>query len=790
LKIYTASLNPSDTTYVGKLLNTDPEKFETAKHLLWADFAIDDEIATVASGGGNTDSVAVLSGTINTSATSGDTSLNFRNAFGRFDTRYTTPKTPWFISQPFGGTEYDLFYVEAIDDGAYSNNKFKISIVNVKASTDPRNDYGTFTLLVRDFEDTDTEPRVIEQFNNLSLDPNSDNYIAKVIGDKKVSFLFDVEDESDRKLQLTGKNANRSKFIRVKMNSSVENKMTPAKCLPFGFRGVEVINVNPMLADVTASAGDARLVGSGSNMDTRMTGSIVPPLPFRFKVTRGEVSASSTFTGYPGPNEVIDTRYFWGVKFERNTNVLNSNVANAANAIVDAYTKFLGISKLDVLVTGSSKDTFNNNKFTLARVALSNKALSEVTASAAQHMKEAAYIRNGAPDSSNYQITDGSWGNRITLATLLSKGSAMDFNKFTDFTKFTTVMYGGWDGINVLDKNAARFWDKSTSTETSGSANGNYTSPGATSGVNYSGVGTDNNAIRSFRTAIDIATDPIIANNNVLAIPGQREPLVTDYAAQKNSDYGLSFYVMDVPMYDADQTRVFDGETTRMVSVEKTANVFDARALDYDGVATYFPNFLMSDVVNNRMVTVPASVAGVAAFSYNDKVAHPWWIPAGFNRNALGFVKMPSIRINQLFRNKLLDARINPIVKQPGEGETYVLFSQRTLKQAKSALESINVKRMILEVKRTISDVGNQLIFEQITPALREQFTRSTTAILANVKLQQGVEEFKVICNDTNNTQQDVDAHRMRGRIVVVPTRGVEYIVMDFIITKSGTVFV
>lgn len=788
LKIYTASLNPTDTTYVGKLLNTDPEKFETYKHLLWADFSVDDEIATVASGAGNTDSVAVLSGTVNTSITSGDTTLSFRDVFGRFDTRFTTPKTPWFISQPFGTTEFDLFYVEAIDDGAYSNDKFKVSIANLKASTDPRNDYGSFTLLVREFDDTDTEPKVIEQFNNLTLDPDSDNYIARIIGDKKVSFLFDVEEETDRKLKVTGKNANRSKFIRVKMNNSVETKMTPAKCLPFGFRGVEVINTNPMLSDVAVSPTSARLIGSGSSMDIRMTGSIVPPLPFRFKVTRGEISGSSTFTGYPGPNEVVDGRYFWGVKFERNTNVYNSNVANAQNPLIAAYTKFLGISKLDALVTGSSKDTFNNNKFTLARVALANTALTDITASAVQHMKETAYIRNGAPDASNYQITDGSWGNRVTLATLISKGTANDFNKFSDFTKFTTVLYGGWDGVNVVDKNATRFWDKATSVEVSGSANGSYTSPGATSGRNFSGVGTDNNAIRSYRTAIDIATDPIVANNNVLLIPGQRDPLITDYAAQKNAEYGMSMYLMDIPNYDSDSTRIFDGDSGRIVSVEKTADIFDARALDFDGSAAYGPNFVMDDTVNNRRVVVAGTVAAGAAFAYNDKVAYPWWIPAGFNRNALGFVILPSTRITQPDRNKLNDARINPIVKFPGEG--YVFFSQRTLKQAKSALESINVKRMILEVKRMTSDVGNRLIFEQVTPQLREQFVRSVTSLLANVQLQQGIEAFRVICDDTNNTAQDRNANRMNAQIRVIPTRGVEYIVMDFIITPSGVDFV
>jgi hypothetical protein len=110
-----------------------------------------------------------------------------------------------------------------------------------------------------------------------------------------------------------------------------------------------------------------------------MLGAIIPPIPYRFKVTRGEVSASSTFEGYPGPNEITDTRFYWGVKTERNTNVLNPNISNEPNALISALTKFQGLPLLDVLVTGSYADTFSNNKFTMAKVALSNATIADVT---------------------------------------------------------------------------------------------------------------------------------------------------------------------------------------------------------------------------------------------------------------------------------------------------------------------------------------------------------------------------------------------------------------------------
>jgi hypothetical protein len=788
VKIFTASLDPSSNDYIGKRLNTDPEKFAETKHLLWLDFAVDAELASVASGSGNDDSVAILSGSANTSANSGDPSLTFRDAFGRFDTRYTTPRTPWIISQPFAGIEHNLFYVESISDGEYANNKYKISITNIKASTDPRNEFGTFTLLVRAFDDNDFNPKILEQFNNLTLDPNSDNYIAKVIGDIKYTFNWDAESENDRKLIVSGEYPTRSKYIRVVMNPAVKEYGIPAKSLPFGFRGLNVILTNDLGKDSIPSV--SRLAGSGS-FDQKLTGAIIPAIPMRFKVTRGSVSTTPTYTGQSGPTEIADSRLYWGIKFERNNSIFDTNITQEQNKIISSMTKFQGIEKLDVLVTGSNADTFNNNKFTLARVALAEHLLTNLTLSVDQHMKEAAYIHNGNPDVSNYYITDGAYGNRVTFATLLQKGTAADFNRFTEYMKFTTVMAGGFDGVNILDKHARRFDDRSTSIESGslgyGLASPYYTSPGAASGVNYSGVGQYNNSVFAYRTAINLLTDPINSKINVLALPGQRDPLVTDYALDKNKAYDLSFYIMDIPAYDYDGVRIFDGEIGRFIDVEKTKDEFDSRAIDNDSAAAYFPSITMDDKVNNRRVVVPASVAAISAIAFNDRVSHPWFAPAGFNRAALGFVTSTQVKINQSERNMLFDARINPVVRFPNEG--YVFFSQNTLAQGKTLMSSINIKRLTLEIKRLVSNVGNKLLFEGITPGLRKQFVSEISSLLSTIQTNKGIEAFKVICDDTNNTQADVDANRMNGRIVIIPTTSVEYIVMDFVITPSGVEF-
>ena len=783
VRILTASLNPSDSDYIAKILNTDPDKFETERHLLYCDFAVDNELAAVtATSGGLVDFVGIVSGSSLTSTTSGDTSLNFRDAFGRFDTRFTTPRTSWFISQPFGNTEFNLFYVESLDDGAYANNKFKISIGNLKASADPRNEYGTFALIVRDFADTDVEPRIVEQFNNLTLDPDSDNYVAKIVGDVKVAYSFDVVDPEDRRLIKTGSNPNRSKVIRVVMDSQVDRKMIPGLALPFGFRGLDLLNTSTALNDVSSSL--PRLGASGS-IEPRLLSAIIPPIPYRFKVTRGEVSASSAFQGYPGPNEIVDSRFYWGVKTERNTNVMNPNVANEPNALIEALTKFQGLSLLDVLVTGSHSDSFNSNKFTLAKVCLSNTSLSDVTGSATTHMREAAYIRNGIVDASDYTVADTN-GNRVTFATLLMKSAQVSsFNRFSDFTKFTTVMYGGFDGVNILDKNASRLNDKATSTDTNGGSNGSYLSPGFS--VNMNGTGKLNSSIFSYQTAVKIITDPLLSQHNLLAIPGIREPFITDDAGAKTKAHELSMYIMDIPYYDFNSARIFDGELGKFVDSLVTADNLESRVIDNNCVATNFPNIVMDDTTNNRKVTVPATVGGLAAIGYNDRVSFPWFAPAGFNRAALSFVTLTQVRVNNDDKDRLTEVKINPIVKFAREG--YVIMAQNTLQQAKSALSSMNVKRMILEVKRVVVDIGNHTIFDQISTQTRSELVKQFNAVLGAVQTKAGIEMFKVICDETNNSQADIDANRMNVQIHVVPTRSVEIIAIDFVVTNSGVQF-
>ena len=219
----------------------------------------------------------------------------------------------------------------------------------------------------------------------------------------------------------------------------------------------------------------------------------------------------------------------------------------------------------------------------------------------------------------------------------------------------------------------------------------------------------------------------------------------------------------------------------------ETAESFDSRALDNNYVATYFPDVYIEDPINNLRLRVPSSVAALGALAYNDRVAYPWFAPAGFNRGALDFVTNVDVRLSQGDRDTLYDARINPIATFPQGG--FVIFGQKTLQMSKSALDRVNVRRMLLEVKRLVVGVANKILFEQNTPATRAKFINSVTPLLALVQAQAGIEKFKVVMDDTNNTEEDKNNNRLNGRIVVVPTRAIEFIAIDFIIDTTGVSF-
>ena len=838
IRIYTASLDPDSDAYIGKILNTDPNQFQTEQHLLYADFPVEKHLAEVGqffSGGLRVSSVGLVSGSGNTSAASGITGLSFLDGFGRFDTRYSAPRTTSFISQPYGEKEFNLFKFECISDGAVANQKYKISISNIRKSSNPFDPYGTFAVEVRSFEDSDKAPQVVEQYNNCTLNPNDDDFVARKIGDMKAFFNFDAELESERKVLVGGKYPNVSSRIRIIMSKEMDAGEVPKDALPFGFRGFGALKTNDTLTDhqtgslpnntggslgrrlgcITGALAERSLTGASAMTSswarmTQITGSILPPVPMRFKTTMGAMATTGAYRGIPGEDERVDARLYWGAKFDRlpkyDVNDMpqpwrKSNASNTVNNLFRGYSRFLGIQGLDNLVTGSGADEFNNNKFTLARVCLSNRIANDssgnpsldttantvITGTAKEHMLEACYIRNGQGAAKTYTVNDtvDTSRKRVTLASLAAMTSSVYFNRFSNYAKFTNFFYGGFDGLNILDTDMQRMNDKATSSDTGGLASTSSPDIGLTTDNTW-GIGSTNGIVASYRTAARILTDPDASRVNILTVPGIRDGALVDYVQTRLSSYSKAFYVVDIPTYDSDGNRLFAGATSAP-NVSKTSEIFDGRALNDSFSAAYFPDVTIEDPINNRPVPVPASVAVLGALGYNDNVAYPWFAPAGFNRAALDFVTNVKVRLNNDDRNTLYDVRINPIATFPSQG--YVIWGQKTLQLKKSALDRVNVRRMLLEVKRQVVEVAERIVFEANTAETRARFVSQVSPKLALIQSQQGIDQFKVVMDASNNTQEDVENNILNGRIVMVPTRAVEFIAMDFIITHAGVSF-
>ena len=779
---------------------------------MYAHFPVDDEIASV-----GTNKVAILTGSSETN----------KGKYADFTKRFTTPETPKFISQPFGDKEYDLFHFESLDDGAYANSKYKISISNLRASTDPTSDFGTFTVSVRDLRDTDEAQIIYETFTNCSLDPNATSFIGNVIGDQKLYYDFEVA-ESERRLIREGSFANKSTRIRVVVSDDVLSGEAPALALPFGFRGVPALLLNQdgkdnstnILVTGTDVQGNTAAPAGG----THLLQSVLPPLPCRFKVTKGSIktgtSYAHTFTGEASASESVDFNLHWGLMSTRVKDINNPNYSTEFNHILENYTKFLGANA--EVVSSSKADSHNNNKFSLAKVALrtpdAGRTIANVKGTASDLFKDAVYLRNADVGSIRYNsadhtiifhesnddlpLEDGSTEDqaiRMSLAKLLAE-DPVKFNKYNVCAKFTAPFFGGFDGLNILDSDSFYMTDRAASRETGGKASstGFISGLAKTENAVMQGADADNNVVASYLNAVNLMTDGMIVNHNILLVPGIRDPFVTDQIKLKTEEYGKALYLMDIQQIDSASTRVFvdeKGNASSRPDVDETAAAFDGREVNSSYTASYFPDVKILDfsdedeaaTTSRRMIKVPPSIIALGALAKTDDVAQPWFAPAGFTRGTLETIQAIDVRLNAADRDTLYEARINPIANFPNK--QFVIFGQKTSQLARTALDRVNVRRLVLEVKRRVELIAQGLLFEQNNSETRARFIQSSASQLASIQINQGIEDFRVIMDETNNSAEDVDNNRLNGKVIIVPTRAVEFIAIDFVITNAGVEF-
>jgi phage tail sheath protein FI len=203
--------------------------------------------------------------------------------------------------------------------------------------------------------------------------------------------------------------------------------------------------------------------------------------------------------------------------------------------------------------------------------------------------------------------------------------------------------------------------------------------------------------------------------------------------------------------------------------------------------ATYWPWLQTVDPDSGQRVWVPASTMIGGVYAYNDNVSEPWFAPAGINRGGLSTVIRAEQKLPQSSRDTLYSGKVNPIATFPGTGT--VVYGQKTLQAAASALDRVNVRRLLIALKSYISQVANNLVFEQNTIATRNQFLSQVNPYLESVQQRQGLYAFRVIMDDSNNTPDVIDRNQMVGQIYLQPTKTAEFIYLDFNILPTGATF-
>jgi phage tail sheath protein FI len=203
--------------------------------------------------------------------------------------------------------------------------------------------------------------------------------------------------------------------------------------------------------------------------------------------------------------------------------------------------------------------------------------------------------------------------------------------------------------------------------------------------------------------------------------------------------------------------------------------------------AAYWPWVQTIDPDSGMLVWVPASTMIGGVYAYNDNVSEPWFAPAGINRGGLGSVIRAEKKLTQTNRDNLYTGKVNPIATFPGVGT--VVYGQKTLQTKASALDRVNVRRLLIALKSYISQVAQNLVFEQNTIATRNQFLAQVNPYLESVQQRQGLYAFKVIMDDSNNTADVIDRNQMIGQIYIQPTKTAEFIYLDFNILPTGATF-
>ena len=700
-------------------------------------------------------------------------------------------RTGWFIGQDLGAATsfastnaQKLFRFIGRGHGEWLQKNVKISIEKVRRSNSNTDAYGTFSVVLRSLLDSDSAVVVMERFDNLTLDPGSPDYVGRRIGDKYVKW-----DTTERRLVTYGDYDNKSKFVYIEMAEVVDNGTSDAALLPFGFFGPPRFT------------GLYNLHGSGTFGTQSFCGQVAPPY-----------TASNTTQPPHEGSELVNYFMTGGLGIVHGmggaTGAFGRSAAAEGAAIYLSGGGGLGVwhgsatgslemphVRLRVSASDGGLTNYKDAYYGMQTTRTTTSTVSDRSVMDFHKMLYYNYTAGGGDAAfhsttgvdnfsyvftlddvelkndggpTGYYYTSGSRtrGTSYTAdsgsADLLSKG----------VNRFTAPLWGGFDGFNIKKPD-----------------------PLYNAGMAAAATPETSYIYHTWKRGMDTVADPDFINMNLLVAPGLTQDKLTEHAIAICEERADAMTIIDlpdvyIPNHEAYKATRSDRVGTTPASAE---TAFRDRFIDSSYGATFYPWVMTADEETGRSLWIPPSVAMMGVLASSEKKSELWFAPAGFNRGGLtdGAAGIPVTgvlsRLSSKERDTLYEANINPIASFPSTG--IVVFGQKTTQTRASALDRINVRRLVIFLKKQISILSTQVLFDQNVQATWDRFKALINPFLTDVKTRLGITEYRLILDESTTTPDLIDQNVLYAKIMVKPARAIEYIAIDFVIASTGASF-
>ena len=674
-------------------------------------------------------------------------------------------KSGWFLSQDLSsdtaswssttsanltaGRLKKLFRFVGLDAGEWTQNNIKVSLANIRAPINEDVDpYATFTVQLRQIQDSDDDIKIVESFEGCNLNPNSDNYLLRRVGTR-----YSEYDYTKGRVIEKGEFPNNSKYVRVETSAEFSDGFS-ADLVPFGVTGPTKFISSVFGTDNAIASGVLRGVGDHAFGNA-----------FGSAILSGSGLAGGVAINFPSAptrtntDSLLDYRQaYFGVQ-----------------TTADGGSNFKG--DIRDLVRSKPRGVSNQYDADLSDilefqyvVSLEDLTFKDQTSTAAVGVGSSSFLDiNTSARAGGYSLTTtGSFPTGFPAGPDADSGSyKVVLNAGAG--NLTTLFFGGTDGFDI--------------TQSDPLANVNV---GASETVSYE--------FNSFERAINTVKNPEVVSYNVVSIPGLENTTLVNNLITNTEDRADALAVFDIDKgYVPPHEYRYGGDDESNGDVVEAVKFVKTQKYNSSYAATYYPWVKIRDNINAKDVWVPPSIAALGAMSYTDRIQAPWFAPAGFNRGGLssGVSGLPvvstALKLFKDDRDDLYEVNVNPIATFPNEG--VVIFGQKTLQVERSALDRINVRRLMIFLKRGISRIANGILFEPNVPDTWSNFKNQAIPFLTDVKTRFGLTDYKLVLDETTTTPDLIDRNILYAKLFIKPARAIEYIALDFIITNTGASF-